>query len=183
MEERLKAIFSNVNDWLKFAEAKNGALIAFNASTVGLIFSRILTNNDLPAIFNSIWVKGYFYIYVLCAGLGFIISLLSFLAKIKITYFYTNGMTDPKDNLLFFGDICKYKNKTRTYLDRLRSNVGAGRTESYTKIEEDYAEQIIENSCIAMRKYRHFNTALWFTIAGIVTPPLALLLWAVNRLE
>lgn len=34
MEERLKFIFANVNEWLRFAEAKNGVLVAFNGAAI-----------------------------------------------------------------------------------------------------------------------------------------------------
>ena len=38
MNEDLKFAFANVNDWLKFAEAKNGGLLALNvASIIGIL--------------------------------------------------------------------------------------------------------------------------------------------------
>lgn len=40
--EMLETIFSNVNSWLNFAEAKNAALMAFNIAM--LVFHRLLKN-------------------------------------------------------------------------------------------------------------------------------------------
>ena len=34
IEKKLNQIFVNVNEWLKFAEAKNGVLFAFNGAAV-----------------------------------------------------------------------------------------------------------------------------------------------------
>jgi|AntRauMFilla1563_2_1112583.scaffolds.fasta_scaffold20749_4 hypothetical protein len=34
MDEKLKEIFSNINDWLKFADAKSATLIAGNGALI-----------------------------------------------------------------------------------------------------------------------------------------------------
>ena len=38
MQEQLKEIFDNVNNWVTFAEAKNAAIIAFNVACISCIW-------------------------------------------------------------------------------------------------------------------------------------------------
>lgn len=55
--DELKDIFENVNAWLKFAEGKNAALIAFNgALTVGLL--RVLPNLRPMPFLLSLYERG-----------------------------------------------------------------------------------------------------------------------------
>ncbi|MDM8522214.1 DUF5706 domain-containing protein [Desulfococcaceae bacterium HSG8] len=174
MEEQLKNIFSNVNDWLKFAEAKNGVLTGFNGGAIFTVLSGFLFNKEMP-IMTNVYVKAYFTCFAACASLALVIALMSFLAKVKIPWL-SEGEIRPSDNLLFFADIHKYDEKA--YLDALSEAVlNEEREEPYTRTEKFYANQIIVNSGIAMRKYVLFNAALWCTVAAVITPVLAFMLW------
>ncbi|MCP4350085.1 MAG: hypothetical protein GY795_31785 [Desulfobacterales bacterium] len=174
MEEQLKNIFSNVNDWLKFAEAKNGILTGFNGGAVFTVLTAFLFNKDMAIIKNN-FVKAYFTCFAICATLSLIIALVSFLAKIEIPWLF-KAEAHPSGNLIFFGDIRKYTEKN--YLDALKNALSIENKKPHTKMEEFYANQIIVNSKIAMQKNTLFNAALWFTISAIITPVLAIMLWA-----
>ncbi len=68
MKDELKYIFGNVNDWLKYAEAKHAGLLVLNSAIIiGLISS---------------YSKGFFYKYpvfisVIIFGISIFISLIA----------------------------------------------------------------------------------------------------------
>ena len=169
MEARLRLIYSDVNDWLRFAEAKNGALLATDGalvlSALGLIDGRV---------FLFRWAEFYFYSFVLLSSLSGLLSLISFLPQIEIPRIRARSPSEARDNLLFYGDICDYD--TTTYLEALCTQYDYP-LDSVGPYEEDLAESIVVNSRISMRKYRLFRTAVWMNVTGLVTPVLSLLLY------
>ncbi|MCP4218773.1 MAG: hypothetical protein GY765_29345, partial [bacterium] len=74
MEERLKSIFANVNDWLKFAEAKNAALVAFNSA---IIFA-VLSVFDQAALQKFPIGKWFLIPFLILTALGLGIALWTF---------------------------------------------------------------------------------------------------------
>ena len=184
MEERLKEIFANVNDWLKFAEAKNGVLVAFNGSALVLVMSTLLNKENLTFVIHHwylIVLVGYFIFF---AALGLIIALLSFLAQISPTWFRVKEEPKDTDNLLFYRDIAKYdKNNVTPYLEKLSHIISPDREEEMTQMEKLYANQIITNSQIAVRKYKFFNASLWCTILAFTTPLGAAIAATLNKEE
>jgi len=172
LEKRLETVFKNINDWLKFAEQKNGALLVLN---VGIVWgmTRIVSKaeNIIYAIY-VINVLGYIFIV-----LSAIICLFSFfpiltnqsfkISKLKKSYkdhsLFIMEQSD-KDNSLYFGDISKYKDSE--YLRLISKKLGIKKT--YTDFEKDYANQIINNSKIAAKKYKLFRYASILTAFGIL---------------
>lgn len=78
-EEHLYKIFDNVNDWLKFGEAKNLGLITFDAAIV-FGFTQITFSEG-----SIIKLAGY-YIFIPFALLSFVdcaIALFPILSKIE----------------------------------------------------------------------------------------------------
>jgi len=69
------------------------------------------------------------------------------------------------DNLLFYGDIASYD--PAGYLQALYKHCDA--KDEALPIERDYAQQIVMNSRIAVRKYEWFTTSVWLTIGALVT--------------
>jgi hypothetical protein len=158
MKSELKYIFSNVNEWLKFAETKNAALIVFSASIILAILTNI-TNNI------NIILKYYIIICLIFQIISLIISLISFYPTIKISHILCKrNEISEKDNLLFYGNIFKYDEKM--YLKSIFND----KVENTTRFELDLAKQIIINSNITLKKYKFFKLSLWFSISGIVTP-------------
>lgn len=168
MEDHLRFIYSDVNSWLSFAEAKNGALLAANAalivSALGLVGGRVFTYR---------WVEYYFYSFVLLSSLSALLCLISFLPQIEIPLIRSRLPSDRHDNLRFYGDISDYD--PPTYLTALCSRYGFP-LDSIEPFEEDLAESIVVNSRICMRKYRLFRTAVWLNVAALVTPVFSILL-------
>jgi hypothetical protein len=169
MEDRLRFIYSDINDWLSFAEAKNGALLAANGalvvSALGLIDGKV---------FLYRWAEYYFYSFVLLSSLSGLLCLISFLPQIEIPMVRARSPSDAHDNLLFYGDICDHD--ASTYLKALcsRYDFPLDRIEPF---ERDLAESIIVNSRISMRKYRLFRAAVWLDVTALVTPVFSILLY------
>ena len=45
--------------------------------------------------------------------------------------------------------------------------------------EQFYAEQIVNNSKIALEKYRYFSYGIWMTVAAVITPIIAFIIYKI----
>lgn len=170
MEEQLKPISANVNDWLKFAETKNAAIIAADAAAaLGALAVLISNTQNLKT-----WFYFYLYNFIIFLLLSGLIALISVIPKTNISLAKPKENRMADDNLLFYGDIAKYDPKE--YLTEMRGRYGKTETE-ITGLEIDYAEQIVINSQIALRKFDIFRAATWLAVAAIITPILAIILF------
>jgi hypothetical protein len=171
MTDELRFIFTNVNNWLKFAEAKNGALLAGNIAIIFGIWH--YSNSASPPN-----VLKYYFIYVTALlTLSTLCALISFSPRTQIPFIFKVREPADHDNLLFYGDIAKYS--YRVWLEKLY--IRYGKTLNITEsIEIDYAEQIIINSQIALWKYRWFKFALSLAISSLLTPVIAIPLVALR---
>ncbi len=149
VQELLKEIFNNVNNWLTHAEAKNAAIIAFNVACLSFIWGM----KDIAAI--------KILIYIICSGmlLSTIMALISFFPKTgKETK--GQGTRGDQDNLIFYMDIAKYNKeqyikaifKQYMKIDILESDI--------QKIEKDFSAEITYNANIVIRKYKWFSYAM-----------------------
>lgn len=170
IDVKLKEIFENINNWLKFAEAKNATLIAGNGVIIFGIIKCLKDLADYP-----------YFIYYLCfviilLSLSFIIALISFIANIKLPKYLFKEIDNKNNNLLFYGSIQNYNEKS--YLEELTKSLGI----SNSSILENkfclmYAQQIIINSKITMRKFELFNIGLKITLFAILSPIIYLFFW------
>lgn len=162
MEEKLNSIFINTNDWLKFAEAKNGIIITLNGAG---IFGLINLIGDEPV--GLIQYKLLIILLLFSMIVSLIIALLSFFPNLKISHLYSKKIS-VNDNLVYYGHICKYP--TEKYVIALYSNF-ENRNISYAecpKYEKQLAEQIVINSRIAMKKYYLFDLSVGILVISIV---------------
>jgi hypothetical protein len=171
MEDRLHRILALVNEWLKFAEAKNAALLAANSAIIFGSLKVLETSPPLPR-----WLLIYIYLAIVAVALAASLSLLSFLPKTRLPWLGSTKRPTPEDNLLFYGDIACYD--PRSFLEALYRQAGTNFSQP-DSLEEDYAEQIIINSRIALSKFRFFSLALWITVSALLTPAITIpiLLW------
>ena len=168
MDEKLQDIFSNINDWLKFAEAKSATLIACNGA---LIFG-------ISRLIISYEPKGAYLLYlimvtVLCV-LSISICFLSIIPSLSMPWEKKTSGASDKDNLIYFSDIAKYT--PLAYLNALKAKLELNNSE-ITGYQKDLSNQIIINSVIADRKYRAFQKAIWLTLSAVISPVLALLIF------
>lgn len=156
VNEFLEKQFDRVNMWLSFAEAKNGALIAFNIAVIAAVVGLM---KDVP---------------VLCAAC---VILLIISTAIAFWSFVPNTGTDAKSvselsdedveklNLVFYGDISRLNYDQYKELLRKRYLNGS----SLDRYQDDLCKEIHYNSGITMRKYCFFKLALKVElIAGVV---------------
>lgn len=162
-EEQLYRVFNNVNDWLKFAEAKNAMIIAFNSASIYGITQLF----SLKYLQESETLFNYLIVVIVILVFSTVSSLISFAPRVKII---KGGLYAPSNisNVLFFEYL-----KTKTNNEIIQEITGVSNANSYATIEKDIAEQIKQNSIIASRKYSYFTIAVWLTIAAYITIPLA----------
>jgi len=162
-EDILFKIFANVNDWLKFAEAKNAMILAFNAASI----YGITKTMDLDCIKESKPLMGYLFVVIIILVFSCICSLVSFAPRVKIL---NGGLFGPSDfsNVLFFEYL-----KTKSNIEIIKEVTGIVDESTFSKIDKDIAEQIKQNSIIASRKYSYFTISVWLTISAYVTPLVA----------
>ena len=151
----LDKILSKANDWLKFAEAKNGVLIAVVCTVIFGIYKAV---SDLENI--HIFMVIYLISFFLFCLIALIISMLSFIPQLKPPFWLTVEERKENDNPFFFGHARKY-NKC-TYLKLL--NI------SDSTLNMLLADQIIINSKIAFMKYEMFSGAAWCFLSAFLTP-------------
>ncbi|MEH1971695.1 MAG: hypothetical protein V7L02_00450 [Nostoc sp.] len=174
VSSKLTAIFQNVNEWLKFAEAKNGILLAFSGAGITAIITLLSTAQNLPQSLNF----GLLLTTILLCICSLICSL-SFLPKINLERLLWLQTKPPKssnfirkdtDNFYYFGHLQKY-NSTEL-LDALNKHYFEGTiNKPYKKEYEDIAGQITINSEIAFLKFQVFTYAIYILIASILVIP------------
>jgi hypothetical protein len=95
------------------------------------------------------------------------ISLMSFLPRLRVPWSLPKKRIDDSDNLLFFGHIANYT--VEGYLSALAKSFETGAAIP-SKLEKYYAEQIIINSQISLYKFRCFTLGIWLTLSAFLTP-------------
>lgn len=162
--ETLRGTLNDVNDWLRFAEAKNGVLVAASGVAVwGCLRLAVLRE-------TGCYVDSYLGVAVLFLALGFVTSLLSFLPVLKYRWIIPSATAGKDQNLLYFGHLATYSK--RNLVESYRKATGTNEAE-VTELHGMYAEQIIINSRIALAKYALFEHAVTFVLWGVLTPLVA----------
>ncbi len=169
--EKLICIFQIVNDWLKFAEAKNAVLLAFCGAAVTAIITYLSTASTIPIFFRYGLLIS---IFLLC--ISSLICSLSFLPKTDIEHFVwsrtksarkSKSLLKDSDNFYFFNNLNKYD--PEDLLEAMNRLYFEGKVKKpYRKEDLDIASQITINSEIASTKFMFFRIALWLLIFSII---------------
>ena len=158
--EKLCLSFQNINEWLRFAETKNGVLFAFNGAT---IIGLLSLYKDLPKMVQEPVIFVLFPFLML----SLLVLLISFVPiKDKLFRYNTEPPEDALSNinLMYFGDL---KNLSiSVYLTLFYNSLGYSIPESFTKIEEDLAQQIVNNSAITDNKFIFFTVCAYINLLG-----------------
>lgn len=174
-EEQLQKIFTNVNDWLKFAEAKNFGLLSLNAA---IVFGFTQTNFKEGSIIE---MAGYyvFFPFTILSFLPCLISLFPIVSKIerktkdkkdkKVKIFiknFTNWIDKEEsfENIHFFGYLKEIDESTLESKLQLKTGVN----DSFSDYEKELGTQILYNSRITWLKYQFFKMGAFFFLAGII---------------
>lgn len=176
-ENQLRNMFANVNEWLKFAEAKNfGLLTLCSAFIFGITQIDFSENSKVEYVAK--------YIFVPFAVISIIIALISlfpFLTRMLKGEFekswinrFSNFLDkeDKFENIHFYGYIRDLEEGEfeRKFLEK---NIS---TEPFSGYEKDLVGQIIFNSRITWLKYQLFKIAAFLFGCGII---LSVAIWII----
>lgn len=151
-KQELKYIFSNINEWLKFAEAKHGGLVVLNA---GLVVGILSSYTSIQAfIFKPTVLIG-----VICFGISVFLSIISQFPITQNIFYNKKEIQNP--NLYFFGHLSHFDNQT--FIDELKK---VDSNFSLTKLDTDLINQILVNARIAQAKFGYFKFASYLTAFG-----------------
>ena len=156
MEERLRYILTTVNEWLKFAEAKNGGLLV---ADIAVLFGAFSLLNESTGQVLPIHLA---IVLAICSATS---SLVSFSPQLRVLSSKSKRRTGKKASLIFYGHIAEYE--PQSYIEALHAESGTEPT-AIAPIEVDYAQQIIMNSRIAMRKHLCFRVGLWLAVSALL---------------
>ncbi|RZK01777.1 MAG: hypothetical protein EOO43_23860 [Flavobacterium sp.] len=167
MSEQLKYIFSNVNEWLKFAEAKIAGLLALNAASM---FGVLQSQNNFV---NE--HKIFLVIILVLVSVSILCCVYSIVPDLRVKRFnrkleqniFQSEITNI--NPLFFGSISKLT--TDQYIELLKDREPSFHLAAFDK---ELINQIVVNSEIANFKYSVFNIASWFTFVAFCAGILAI---------
>lgn len=183
-EEYLQKLFVNVNDWLKFAEAKNFGLLSLNAA---MVFGFSQTN--FPD--NSVIAKAGNYVFIPFAFLSFliaVISLIPVMTKIENSGHKIRAMINKVSNFIsaenLFENIHYYgflRSLSQTDFEtKLLAKLGE--TKPFTDYEKELSVQILYNSRITWLKFQFFKIGVaLFSIGSICTVLVAIGLALLNH--
>lgn len=148
----LKYIFANINEWLKFAEAKHGGLVVLNAGLVVGILSSY--SNIQNFIYKPIILIG-----IICFGISVFLSIIS---QFPVTQnIFHNKKIIQNPNLYFFGHLSHFDNQT--FVDDFKK---VDTTFAPTKLDTDIINQILVNARITQAKFGFFKLASYLTAFG-----------------
>jgi methyl-accepting chemotaxis protein len=148
----LKYIFSNVNEWLKFAEAKHGGLIVLNAGLVVGILSSY--TNIQNFIFMPTILIG-----IICFGISAFLSIISQFPVTQNIFYNNKVIQNP--NLYFFGHLSHFDNQT--FIDEFKK---VDTSFNPSKFDTDLINQILVNARITQSKFGFFKLASYLTAFG-----------------
>ena len=177
MEERLKSFLDRVSDWLKYEEAKNAALVALNGVAVGVVLQMTTSAGTL----SSYVLSGCLLLFLI----SLLIGLASFYPRLDTGRLHQRATerhdatatkrkkakSEWKPNVVFFRDIAGCDEED--YLDDLRVAADEDPVES-TRLERDYATEIIANAELTLWKIRRFKDAFRVTAIGVVALAVAI---------
>ena len=148
----LKYIFANINDWLKFAEAKHGGLIVLNAGLVVGILSSY--TNIQCFIYKPLVLIG-----IICFGVSVFLSIISQFPVTQNIFHNKKSISNP--NLYFFGHLSQCNNQV--LISELKK---IDTTFSPNKLDIDLINQILVNARITQAKFGFFKFASYLTAFG-----------------
>jgi len=145
-------ILQNVNDWLRFADTKAGALL----TTIGVILTLIYTNAN--AVYDAVYKDSL----ILSLAIIFAIALM-FSAFFCFSTLFSRLKKSAKDEMssIFFKDVAEVE------IDEYKEKAGVIISDD-DQLSDELQDQIFENSVIASLKFSKFNNALKsFVVMGI----------------
>jgi hypothetical protein len=150
-----------VNNWIRFADAKASVLLAVSGVLGGLLLSRpASTDGRLATVHTALWGAA-----LVAVTLSALISVAVLLPRLKVR------RAGPA-SLIYFGDIARqFRRRHAEFVAAFRRAASDPQV-----MREEVAEQIWANSVVARRKFRHVAVATWLIGAALVTGGLSVYL-------
>ncbi len=170
-EKILVADLQRAIDYLRFAEAKNAALVVLGSGWFVAGLNLECSGKAIPSPF--LYSVPLMMAFAFCSAL---ISLFSFLPRLKLATFLGGRRAGPHSpNLLYFGDIAAVPIKVLH--SQFRSRYYPSNADLRDEYIEDLVVQISVNSDIAVRKMKlfSFGVGLIFVAALILLIPTIIL--------
>jgi hypothetical protein len=161
IENILVLSLARVLEFLKYAEAKNGALLTFASAWILALLALLTSDKELP---RQIVVACQ--IALPCFGASAGISLYSFLPKLSLERFTRLHSVRHNPNLVYFGEVAGLEIDDFERQIRLRYSPTAS-SEVSAEYISDMAVQVRINSSIVKRKLRLFMMGLVVVGLGI----------------
>lgn len=153
----LEKQYNHAFEMLKFGEAKNIALIAFNGAIIVGI-SKLITD-EIP-----LWLYYYLIYTIVMSSLSIFTGFSALIAKIK--HSPNNISLNRSNNLLFYATLAHMTDEE--LIKKISENYQCER--SNENHEKDLANQVIITSQIAARKFKFYNIAITLMLMGLLTP-------------
>lgn len=165
LEKILIGNLTRVNDWLRFAETKNAALLTFSSAWLVAICS-LLSNEKVPC---SVKIS----LSVACPFLlgGALIAVASLLPKFQKKDQGETAQQLTTKNLLFHGNISKLDLATAAHAFSTRYQISANGDCSPSHIT-DLSTQLVETSRVAERKFKLFTAGVYALLIAFVAATL-----------
>ena len=157
--DQLRIIYSDNNQLVLFAEAKNAGLIALN---VAIIIGIATIYSGGPPLWSFLW---WAITYVIALNVLAAVIALSALGAQKLPRELDSTAT-PDDNYLFFGTVSHLS--AEALLEGVKNKYTLA--SQAPALELDQARQAVIIAQIATRKFTRFNYALAFTMSSLVSP-------------
>lgn len=181
----LEKAYKEINDNIKFAEAKNGALITLNSAIIALGSGFVFAQGV------NLCYRWLFATFAVSLLFPLVLSILSFRAaigterrivkwineKVKNESNKVENIGTPK--LLYFAYIYSQTPTPREYLEAIG---GIPSDIPDTSIEYQLASQVVDLSAVAFRKFVLFNVAIKVELLIFVVAMLVAVITLVARL-
>lgn len=159
--EVLRDAKSDTDEWVRYAETKNGLLITANLAAAGFLYAAFFTGGEI------IWqVKVASFAATGTLVVSAVVALFSLFARLRDTTPLHTGVERSLGNPLYFQHAAQFL--AVEYAQLVLKHLAIDRLP--TQIELDLAAQIVANSRIAVRKFGLFNSALKIAICGLAIP-------------
>lgn len=170
-EKLVSANLARMIDFVKFAEAKNAALLAFCSAWIVASVNLLTGKNELPFGYNLAFT---------CALPFFIFAALVCVASaLPRTLGHFDKSKDRAKNLLFWGDVASFDVTAygSQLVEQYMPQAGHIVTQVYLA---DLANQAAANASTAARKFKMFNIAALFLMIAVGILFLPPLVWGVT---
>ena len=153
MNNEIKYIFQNVNEWLKFAEAKHAGIIVLNSA---IILGVLTTYSNVQVL-----EKNSTCISLFILGVSIFLSLASQF-PVTSNIMFGNSKSKANPNIYFFGDLAKISESD--FVNEFNKSFNGF---TPTSAEKDLINQILVNSKITSSKFFLFKICCYISVFAI----------------